>query len=44
MHVVNSWLFYMCTGVVIMCVVVVNRVNYGCNGSGRMVWMYGLWL
>ena len=42
-HVVNSWLYCMCTGVVIMCVVVVNRVIYGYNGSGRMVWMYGLW-
>ncbi len=22
---------------------VMNRVNYGYNGSGRMVWMYRLW-
>ena len=43
MHMVNSCLFCMCTGVVIMSVVVVNRVIYGYNGSGRMVWMYGLW-
>ena len=42
-HMVNSWLYCMCTGVVIMCVVVVNRVIYGYNGSGQMVWMYGLW-
>ena len=26
-----------------MSVVVVNRVIYGYNGSGRMVLMYGLW-
>jgi hypothetical protein len=24
-------------------VVVVNRMIYGYNGSGRMVWMYRLW-